>query len=1609
MASDGQVVIDIEVDDRPVVRARDTLGSFTNSAESAGSATTRTGQEVQRASLSFKDLATSLGLVAVASKAMEVLSSAVSGAVSRFDILNGFPVVMDQIGFSAEQSQAAISKLSNGIDGLPTTLDTVASTTQKLAAMTGDLDGAVASTLALNNAFIASGSDAADASRGLLQYTQMLSTGKVDMMAWRTLQETMGIALNDVAKAFGFAGASAQNDLYDALKEGEITFDAFNAKIIELDGGVGGFADRARTVSGGIATSFGNLRNAATKGLANVLKAFNEISKSTTGKEIYQNLDALKVIVNSTFAAVVSAIGLATPAVQLFINVVKALIPVVQTLTPAILGLVAAYAAYTVINKANFAIQASNRLLVLAQISQTGLTLALKGSTAAQVSNTGAVSLGTLAIGLMTGKITIATAAQVVATAATTAWGVAVKFLLGPVGWVTAAIGLLVTGIIAAVNWFKKSSEEADKLNKSTVALSDSTNSLKEGLNGTKDAYREQVTDLQATSAATESLANKMVMLSEMENKSAADKELMKSRVDQLNESVAGLNLMYNAESDTLSMSSEEIAKRIQLMNDQTSLADAQARQLEIEKEQHEIGLKLAETNTLREEWNQKLEDGSIKGREHKAAMEELDAQEKTLMDTTASLGMQYEMTEYQTATALEGITSAVEAGVISQKVAFGELNEYQQEVVVGMSDSWRSYKDAATDMFDTIETKSDITAKKMTENLLSNQKAVNEWSVNIAKLAEKGIDQGLLDTIRNAGPEAAGLVSNLVKSSDDELKKLSDAFAKGGDVATKALNASLGKENAGVMDAVGHLVTQAGESFNEQVQRADFTSLGGAIPEGAAAGITAGTKDAVEASKKMAEEVKEGFTGPLDIKSPSGVFEEAGLNVTQGTDNGIKKGTPAVVTTMKNLAKAMKEPFLNVKTEYAEIGGHMAAGMNQGLNAGKSAIMTTAKGIAASALTAMRVELDIHSPAKSTDKIGRQTGQGFVQGMNKMQKEIEKAGKAAAKKAAKGVKDGAKESTKKAEKEAASAAKKAAAKAKSDAKAVAKAQADGFKEAFDSASYKFKMGEIDAGEYIASLEKIKKSQAKLPEQARKIGLEINKVTKDNAKELQKIREDEIKAQEDALKAQLDRSKEYIDRHKYYDNMSKTEELAAWERVQKQYKVGTEQRMEADREVYRLKKEINAELIKMTEDYSKKINSLNDKLNADVLKAQQDEAKQIANIQKKAADDEIKIREDAAKKEKDIRDKSAADQLAAWNSYLAQVDSDTKKYNNVGGGLFNYFQIEKAEDPTGLIEILESQYEALEQFDKEMAALGESSIDKGLLEELRAMGPDALPELKAFNAMTEEQMEQYSQIYRDKAEKARKLAEIQNAGMKEDTLKNMQAIRDAANSELSQLAVDTSMQIANMRNAANAEMQQIQYDTQKNIADMRLAANTELELLQVEWTDKIKAINTVTKEELKDLKTIGKNAGQGLMDGLSSMEGALVAKARSIAEAVKSAMAGALDIHSPSRWMRDFLVGNMTAGFLQGIDKDEDRILAGARKFAEFMMPNAKDVIIPSMSFLPFDATMPTNNPVIGSSAGGSTWEPKITNYFTPAESTPSESARKQKNMLVELGMQLNV
>ena len=265
----------------PIVPSMDGVGKAIEKAFGDASKTTgsKTGQSIGKG-LSG-GFAAKVGAVAgiastVFSKVASVVTGSLNSAISRADQMNNFPKVMKNLGYSSEDAAASIKKITNALDGLPTTSSAMTGMVQQLAPLTSNLDEATDIALAFNNAMLAGGASTMEQENALTQYTQMLSAGKVDMQAWRSIQAAMPGQLNQVAEAMLGAGKNS-NDLYEAMKNGSISFDDFNKKVMELNqngfGKYASFAQQAKDATQGIGTAMENVQNRVAKAVQKVIEA----------------------------------------------------------------------------------------------------------------------------------------------------------------------------------------------------------------------------------------------------------------------------------------------------------------------------------------------------------------------------------------------------------------------------------------------------------------------------------------------------------------------------------------------------------------------------------------------------------------------------------------------------------------------------------------------------------------------------------------------------------------------------------------------------------------------------------------------------------------------------------------------------------------------------------------------------------------------------------------------------------------------------------------------------------------------------------------------------------------------------------------------------------------------------------------------------------------------------------------------------------------------------------------------------------------------------------------------------------------------------------------
>lgn len=978
--ADGKVTIVVDVDGNKVKVLNDELD--------------KAAQKGDRGSDSLKKFAIGGAAFKLASKAVDLLTDSLGGAIQRFDTLESYPRVMQAMGHSTEDVTRSTKKLAAGIEGLPTTLNEVVGTAQRLTSITGDINKSTDLTLALNNAFLASGSSSADASRGLQQFSQMLSAGKVDMQSWKTLQETMPYALQKTADSFGFAGQSAQNDFYSALKEGRITFNQFSKKLVELNGGVGGFAELAKSNSKGIQTSFGNLKNAVVKGVANTIKALDDLTKAATGKTIAENFDALKVIINAAFGVIVNVIKASTPVFQTLFSILGTGASVISFLTPAIIGLVAALVTMRAINQAvkttkdlisawktfkttaTGAIQIIN-LMAAAQATCGSVT---KAQMVANLANNGALTASNLLYGVLTGSISLQTAATIAATAATTAFKAALTALTGPIGLVVTGIGLVVGVCVTLWQWLTAESEETKHLKSEQEELVKSTDQLTDSV---KQSAKERQKNLESVKGNTESyqkLADEIVQLSQKTNKTAADKKNLKKKIDALNASVSGLNLAYDKNSDSLSHNSDQIKARISAMEAESTWETSQKNLLDIEQKRAEIGEQLKQIAEQRKKWN---EESNVSDSVRKERLQELNDKETELKNTQTELQTEYEKTSQVQQAASEAMAAAAENGSNRQVVAYENMSKSQQKAIDDMRTKYNELLETTTNMFEQIKYKSAISVDEMIANLQKNQEAVNNWATNLNTLAERGVNEGILAKLQAMGPQGGLYVQELVNASDEKLATLNEVFTQGGESAMNGLTAGMDTGALGITDKIKGIVQSQVSSLQEEIAAADFSSLGQEIPNGVSQGIEQGASTAGESSKNMANDIKESFTSEMDINSPSRVFNEYGGFITTGLAEGVDKGTNQPVSSVTNLANQIKKPFDSLQSDFTYIGEMAMSGLNAGLWSGSGSVMATANSIAERVKATIKSALDIHSPSRAMrDEVGRFIPQGIAVGI---------------------------------------------------------------------------------------------------------------------------------------------------------------------------------------------------------------------------------------------------------------------------------------------------------------------------------------------------------------------------------------------------------------------------------------------------------------------------------------------------------------------------------------------------------------------------------------------------------------------------------------------------
>lgn len=780
-------------------------------------------------------------------------------------------------------------------------------------------------------------------------YGQMSSAGKVSLEDIKQMIEAGFNPLQEITESTGESMAS----LYDRISKGTISVDEITdaMKRSTSEGGkyFQAMQKQSKTLSGQMSTLKDNTNSflgALTAGLFdvaknNVLPKLNrEMEKLTKNAQSGSLKKSIDKMADSFDELASEAIDFAVDIIPSLIDGLSWVMDNFDILTGIVKTAVASFLTFKTLDTVLTPIEQMVNGFQNAQVALSLFSLENGKAALSSAALVTQLSASEIITGVLTKKIPLATAAQAL-------WNTTVA--ANPFGALVVAITATVAiigGLSVAIN---NSNNKINQLSKSIDENGEKLNELKESAKATKQEFKDNEKTIETNATLAKKLTTRLSELEKQTDKSVSTKKEMSQIVEQLNEIYPELNLQYDEETDALNMNTDAIFGNIEAQKAQYLLNNDIEERQKLWEEEKELQDALTEAQenltTAQNEYNEALaksaEEGPISNAGDVQRIGTMQALSDALEDAKENVaGYQSEL--QANADAQDEINASIDnqkEHIDGLAESTGGAAEQTQILVGGMYDmtealaatgisaeeaqeKYDTYAENTQNAFDKIKDTVKLTADDMINNLNSNQERVSKWTTNLGILADKGLDSGLLQALRDLGPEAAVTVQNLANTSSEKLKLLNEAYRNGGDLAAQALLDELGAP--AVVNSGGDTIEQVADSMTDNtvltdraaknivvklkstmkgaVEFSNFPSLGKAICQGMANGITSNRYLVEAAARRAAEAAERAARKALDSHSPSKVFTKIGQTAPQGLAKGIEKDTKMAETATKKM-----------------------------------------------------------------------------------------------------------------------------------------------------------------------------------------------------------------------------------------------------------------------------------------------------------------------------------------------------------------------------------------------------------------------------------------------------------------------------------------------------------------------------------------------------------------------------------------------------------------------------------------------------------------------------------------------------------------------------------
>ena len=538
-------------------------------------------------------------------------------------------------------------------------------------------------------------------------------------------------------------------------------------------------------------------------------------------------------------------------------------------------------------------------------------------------------------------------------------------------------IALMVTAVAGAATAIGVYAESAGDASKDVADLADQSQRLSDKANEVSESAQDMITSYADSSAEIEAqgeyaktLAERIETLADKTGRSNEETQVMQGYIAELNELVPDLNLAYDDQAGKLNMASDALEDYLNNSQKNIEMDALKGQAIELIKKRSELeveNIKLTQQSSDLSEKKQKVLEGedewylkncrslttlfdkkneerrnydevteSIENnkeaqKKNAAAQEDVEAGLQALQTELKKHGIEWE----DVTTKQDENTESANINAEAQQTAADANATAAQTIVetyMGMQETVAGVLESQMDMFEEFDAGTKISSEELLTNMQSQIDGVTNWADNMAYLADRGVNQGILDKLAEMGPQGTTYVEAFANMTDEQLQQANDMWSQSLDMK-EGVNASV----QGMIEEYTAALNGGKEQMVE-VMSSVGVDLNGGLGQGIRSSIEQGTIAISEMGTAVIETARTDFK----THSPSEVFDEIGRNLVSGLAQGLTGSQFEAVFAIQTLSQEIvniAQSTLN-SADFTNVGNTVVDGIRTGVEHGAPAVL---------------------------------------------------------------------------------------------------------------------------------------------------------------------------------------------------------------------------------------------------------------------------------------------------------------------------------------------------------------------------------------------------------------------------------------------------------------------------------------------------------------------------------------------------------------------------------------------------------------------------------------------------------------------------------------------